>query len=732
MELPGPVTQEPECSQRLLNTLIVTDKLTSRPQRAPNYQAENKALVSLAETLANRSDDMFQKLVEHAVALCGAHSAGMSLLDEANGEPVFRWRAIHGPLRPFVDQTMPRFFSPCGLVLDENKPILIQNPILYYPYVSRLGVQLCEVLLVPFQIGGRSMGTLWVVAHDTKTQFVQEDLRCLESLCKFAAASVSALQNIQALETTSRRLQDVQDRMDTALGIGAIATWVWDIAANRVYADNNLASLFGVSARDAEGGKIEHYIEAIHPDDRPCVRQNIQIALQSHGNYEADYRIHKEGRALRWVSARGRVMEQDGSKGARLIGVVVDITERRKIEDQLRIKTEQLAAASQRKDEFLATLSHELRSPLNIIQGHTELLRLETPGTEEFEVSLDAIERSARLQTQLISDMLDVSRIITGKMLLDISVFDPKEIVQDAMRAIQFAADAKSITLHAEIEAKAGMINGDRGRLQQALWNFLANAVKFSPQGSRVVIQVSRKHGFMEFQVNDQGQGITPEFLPHVFDRFHQEDGSKSRKYGGLGLGLAIVRHIAELHGGSVQATSPGKNLGSTFTLSIPVVAVMDDVHDDGQAPDRAGSRSLDELAPRLNSYRILVVDDQTEASSLLKRSLEMLGAEVMTASSAHEAWARLEARALDILVSDIGMPDINGFDLIRTWRLREKKLNRRPLPAIALTAYGTQDDKAEILAAGFTGHLAKPAGLRELVSMILQEVTKQPLSCHT
>ncbi|HET9238657.1 MAG TPA: hybrid sensor histidine kinase/response regulator [Oligoflexus sp.] len=290
------------------------------------------------------------------------------------------------------------------------------------------------------------------------------------------------------------------------------------------------------------------------------------------------------------------------------------------------------------------------------------------------------------------------------------------------MRAIQFAADAKSIRLHYDIEARAGMINGDRGRIQQALWNFLANAVKFSPQGSRVFIHVRLQKGYMEFSVRDQGQGITPEFLPYVFDRFNQEDGSKSRKYGGLGLGLAIVRHIAELHGGSVQAASPGKNQGCTFTLSIPVVAVVDDVHDAAAAPHQTSPRPMDDLAPRLPSYRILVVDDQIEAASLLKRSLEMLGADVITASLATQAWIELEQRPLDLLISDIGMPDVNGFDLIRTWRRREEMLGRRPIPAIALTAYGTEDDKAEILAAGFTAHLAKPAGLSELVATILRE----------
>ncbi|HET9238656.1 MAG TPA: PAS domain-containing protein [Oligoflexus sp.] len=399
MELSEHMIPKSECSRLPLGTLNVTE-LLSRPQRAPDYAAENQALVSLAESLANRSDDIFQRLAQHALTLCGAHSAGISLLDEENGQPVFRWRAIQGKLEPFVNCTMPRYFSPCGDVVDGNKPLLIQNPVLHYQSLSgldlELGLDLCEALLVPFQNGEKAVGTLWVVAHDHHKHFVQDDLRCLESLCKFASASVMALENIKNLESTSQKLKDVQLRMDTALGIGAIATWVWDIDSNRVYADHNLANLFGVAACDADGGQVETFLDAIHPDDRDAVRLRIQKSLESREAYEAEYRIEGEGQPLRWVSARGRVMERDGVKGTRLIGVVVDVTERRKMEDQLRIKTEQLAEASQRKDEFLATLSHELRSPLNIIQGHTELLRLETPGTPEFGLPHHHRENAAR------------------------------------------------------------------------------------------------------------------------------------------------------------------------------------------------------------------------------------------------------------------------------------------------------------------------------------------------
>jgi PAS domain S-box-containing protein len=710
-----------------LSMVIITDKLATRPPRDPAYKAENEALVSLAETLAEHSTDVLHKLAEQAGRLCGAHSAGVSIAEEEHGEPIFRWHAISGKLAHFLNGTMPRYFSPCGEVLDRKSPLLMQFPIRHYPYISGLGIDLCEVLLVPFSRGTDVIGTVWVIAHDQEKVFDREDLRCLQSLCKFASTAVVALQNIKALEDTSRRLQDVKARMETALNVGAIATWVWDVDTNRLHLDCNFSKLFGIHQETGGAGGIELFIETIHPDDRAHVRQVLDASLESRQGFEAEYRLQVPGQHLRWVSARGCIVEDERNHGRMVTGAVIDITERRRMMDQLRMKTEQLAEASKRKDEFLATLSHELRSPLNIIQGHTELLRLETPGSMEFEESLDAIERSTRLQTQLISDMLDVSRIITGKMLLNITVFDPKDIVLDAVRAIQYAADAKSLQLHYDIEEDSGLINGDRGRLQQALWNFLANAVKFSQPGGQIFIRVHRKNGHIEFSVSDQGHGIDPDFLPNVFDRFHQEDGSKSRKHGGLGLGLAIVRHIAELHGGSVQASSPGKSQGATFTLSIPVVAMVDDLHQPHAETESPCSRKTSRAVPLLAHRSILVVDDQSDAASLLKRSLEMLGASVLVASSAESAWLQLELTPFDILISDIGMPELNGFDLIKTWRSKERMLGRRPMPAIALTAYGTREDRSEILEAGYTAHLAKPAGLRELTETILQEITAHP-----
>ncbi len=735
-ETHSPAAYQPQSTPRIvfkpgdapLETIIANEVLDTRPWREPDYKAENEALVLLAATLADASHNVLNQLVTCAQRLCQAHSAGISLAEEESGQPIFRWHAISGHLAPFLGGTMPRHSSPCGEVLRRQAPQLMQHPSRHYPLIETLQTDLHEVLLVPFQSGPDFTGTLWVVAHDNSKQFDSEDLRLMQSLSKFAATAVLTLHNLKNLQETSQRLNDIQLRMETALSVGDIATWLWDYETRMVHADRNLARLFGVSPDAAPGHALDHYVNAIHPDDRTRVCRALDEARHTPTAVEIEFRIQAPEFPLRWVESRGRLVIDPISKKPLLTGVVVDISERRRIEDQLRIQSEQLAEASQRKDEFLATLSHELRSPLNIIQGHTELLRFEEPGTPEFEDSLDAIERSAKLQTQLIADMLDVSRIIAGKMMLDITVSDPQEIITDAIQAIQYAADARSIALVCDIQQPCGMINGDRGRIQQALWNYLANAVKFSKAGGQVIIQVRRSKSSIEFRVIDHGQGISPEFLPYVFDRFHQEDGSRSRKYGGLGLGLAIVRHIAELHGGTVRAESAGKDRGSTFVLSIPVVALVDNLQvSRASTPEPESMLPAEDNTVQLADCRILVVDDQMEAASLLKRSLERLGAQVMTANTAENAWRHLESLVFDILISDIGMPDVNGFDLIKTWRSQEASRQRSPIPAIALTAYATENDRLEILAAGFTAHLAKPAGLRELAATILTEIGVRP-----
>jgi CheY-like chemotaxis protein len=390
----------------------------------------------------------------------------------------------------------------------------------------------------------------------------------------------------------------------------------------------------------------------------------------------------------------------------------------------LKIAEESLREADRRKDEFLAVLSHELRSPLNVISGNIELLRYEEAGSPEFEESLDAIERHAAAQAQLISDLLDVSRIITGKLSLSTRLFPISEVLMAALDTVRFAAENKLIQLHLDFDlASLGLINGDETRIQQVIWNLLTNAVKFTPKGGRIALRAQRSDSALEISVEDNGQGITADFLPHVFDRFHQEDASNTRRYGGLGLGLSIVRHIVEMHGGTVEARSEGKNQGSTFIVRLPVLgpnAMQQPGHPSAQSHHLPTGFDPEDRRPReLAGYRILVIDDESDARDMLARGLRKFGAQLSMAASAEEGQRALQNGEFSIVICDIGMPGLNGFDFMDQWRTHEKSTLRPPIPAVALTAYASDKDRHHAYAAGFQRHIAKPVKIAELVKVI-------------
>jgi CheY-like chemotaxis protein len=375
------------------------------------------------------------------------------------------------------------------------------------------------------------------------------------------------------------------------------------------------------------------------------------------------------------------------------------------------------------KDEFLAVLSHELRSPLNAIVGYTNLVRDGRSQPEEAPRLLDIVLRNARTQRQLIEDMLDVSRIITGKMGLNLEPVDPKAIIQSALDVVRPAAEAKRITFDAEFDPSVGAIIGDAGRLQQAVWNLLSNAVKFTPAGGKVTVRLTRNASYVEIAVSDTGKGIKPEYLPHVFNRFSQEDYSTTRRYGGLGLGLSIVRHVAELHGGSVRAASEGEGRGATFVIRLPMSVGLtaelqyeDSNKITGYAPHETARG--EELW--LDGARVLLVDDDADTRHLLKRVLESHGAAVKTAASAAEALEMIAASPPDALVADIGMPDEDGYSLMRKIR-RLPSSRGGTVPALALTAYARPEDRVRALNAGFQQFVAKPVEPDELAAVVAE-----------
>ncbi|HKS08520.1 MAG TPA: PAS domain S-box protein [Pyrinomonadaceae bacterium] len=388
----------------------------------------------------------------------------------------------------------------------------------------------------------------------------------------------------------------------------------------------------------------------------------------------------------------------------------------------------QAEESSRLKEEFLATISHELRTPLSAILGWARMLRMGTLSEENAVKALDTIERNARAQAQLVDDLLDVSRIITGKLRMDVQPADPNSFIDAAVEAVRPAAEAKGVRVQKVIDTGAISIPGDPVRLQQVVWNLLSNAIKFTPRGGRVQIRSERVNSHLEIIVSDTGQGISPDFLPHVFDRFRQADQKTSRQHGGMGLGLAIVRHLVEMHGGTVRAMSDGEGQGSTFTVMLPISPVYR-VDPSGSRVHPAARDLLppleDDCADSLKDLRILVVDDEADTRELLKQGLEYCGAKVTVLGSAAEALDALMARVPDVLISDIGMPGIDGYDLIR--QVRGLPPNRGgKVPAIALTAYTRTEDRLQSLRAGYDMHVPKPVELAELVAVAATVVRRK------
>ena len=383
-------------------------------------------------------------------------------------------------------------------------------------------------------------------------------------------------------------------------------------------------------------------------------------------------------------------------------------------------------AANRAKDLFLATLSHEMRTPLNAIVGWLSILRHDSAETRHFQEGLKVIERNTMAQVQLIDDLLDVSRIVSGKLRVDIQPCDLADVINTGVNVTRTAAEARGITLNLRLDPSANDASCDSVRIQQVVWNLVSNAIKFTPKGGQVHVTLSREESSFQIQVRDTGQGISPDMLPHVFDRFRQADSSMRRKFAGLGLGLSIVKYIVEAHGGTVEAVSPGEGKGSTFTVRLPIHAVRmrqeseeEEIAANSGADEPADSFRIADRPPpvRLDGVHVLVVDDQADARRVLTMVLERAGALVTAADSARTAIETFLKARPDVLVSDLGMPDQDGFDLIR--QLRDDGHDARVLPAVALTAFVQKDDAHLALLAGFQVHLPKPVDEHDLTSVI-------------
>jgi PAS domain S-box-containing protein len=459
--------------------------------------------------------------------------------------------------------------------------------------------------------------------------------------------------------------------------------------------------------------------EAVHePGSLERVKAVWAEAWRTGQPYEIEYRLRRADGAFRWHLGRALPIQDENGRVVRWYGTNTDIDDQKRAEAAAAEARDEAEAANRMKDQFLATLSHELRTPLNAVLGWARILRSGPLDDEDLEEGLAAIERNATVQAQIIEDLLDVSRIVSGNFKLEVQRVNLREIIEAALAAVLPAANAKEIRVHKLLDSLAGPVSGDPARLQQVVWNLLSNAVKFTPKGGQVHVLLERVNSHLEISVTDTGLGIRPEFLPYVFDRFRQADATTTRRHGGLGLGLAIVKQLVELHGGTVRAKSPGEGLGSTFTVMLPITVL----HPERPAPEtprpkpREHAEASGKASSSLAGVRVLVLDDEPDARQLIRRVLSECEAEVALASSAAEALELIEHFRPDVIVSDVGMPDQDGYDFMRQVRTTR---NFRDLPAAALTAFARPEDRKLALLAGFQTHVAKPVDPSELVAVV-------------
>lgn len=462
--------------------------------------------------------------------------------------------------------------------------------------------------------------------------------------------------------------------------------------------------------------------ESVHdPNELPRVKEKWQQALQNGTPWEDMFPLRRHDGQFRWHLSRARPWRDESGRITVWFGTNTDITEQRALmEEREHLLAAERAARSEAervgrmKDEFLATLSHELRTPLSAMLGWSQLLQSQHDD-ETLREGLEVIERNARAQTQLIEDLLDMSRIVSGKIRLDVQHVELAAVINSSVDLLKPSADAKGLRLHRVLDPLASPVSGDPNRLQQVVSNLLSNAIKFTPRGGKVEILLERVNSHVEVTVTDTGKGISPDFLPHVFDRFRQADASTTRSFGGLGLGLSIVKQLVELHGGTVRAKSAGEGLGATFTVSLPLAIVKRQLRDREHPTAPRYSSASEDIEISLKGTVVLVIDDEPDARDLIERLLVSRGATVLKAESADYGLKLLTTNRPDVVLSDIGMPHRDGYDFIRTVRSQPPGAGGKT-PAIALTAFARSEDRTRAMMAGYQVHLSKPVEPNELI----------------
>jgi signal transduction histidine kinase len=515
------------------------------------------------------------------------------------------------------------------------------------------------------------------------------------------------------------RIRDLQGKLAETLEASELGTFYCPMPLDKIVWNDQCKEHFWLPP-EAEID-FDRFYSILHPDDRERTRQAVTASVSNGEKYDIEYRTVSPRGEIRWIRATGLTQRDAVGNPLGFSGTTQDITSRKLWEHE----REQLLAseraariegerANRLKDEFLATLGHELRTPLNAITGWVELLRHEPDNPTMISEGVEVIERSVRAQAQLIDDLLDVSRIISGKVRLDIKPIQMADVLRAALDTVLPAALTKGVKLEYDLDAGAPPIPGDFGRLQQVVWNLLTNAIKFTPRGGRVRLALLLADSSLKVSVSDTGEGIGPDFLPHVFERFRQADGSPSRQHGGLGLGLSIVKTLIEMHGGQVSVQSGGKGNGATFEILLPMKPAERPAADHPERVSSKEDRVWASGRPDLTGAKILVVDDEPDARAMMHRLLESCKATSVEADGATEAMRMVAEGNPDLILSDVGMPGTDGYEFIR-----EVRRQGITVPAVALTAFARTEDRVRSIRAGFQAHLAKPIEPAELLALV-------------
>lgn len=754
-----------------VESVISTCELGRRPARAPDFEAENRVLLRLSRSMAHEPHLVLKELVDSARELCHAASAGISLLDPEQGDikTQFRWMATSGDYDQLTGNTMPRDFSPCGTVLDQNRTLLMTDPTRYYPYMEVLPQPVREVLLVPFYRGTEPIGTVWVASHTTDRQFDQEDARLVTSLSQFAAAAVQVIQTAEAnhqleekarltaeqgferLAEENRRIGSFmieRDQADQAIRRELKDTRILrDLAARSVVAgdpsllfqdilaaaieiteadagtiqilDKASGTLTFLASRGFEPAMSAHFARVDAASGSPCglaLARGERVfvlfdapevpdpdgALKLH--LDAGMRcaqstplLSRAGESLGMFSTHWGERRDLTERELRFLDLLgrqaADLIERTQVLDALK-------DSDRRKDEFLAMLAHELRNPLVPIRNGIALMKRAREEPALLDEIQPMMDRQIRHAVRLIDDLLDVSRISSGKIELQRAPLALSKLVESALEANHAAIATAGLELKVKLEDPDRLLDVDPTRLPQVISNILHNAIKFTPAGGKITLRSEfvapgeAAPPELILQIADTGVGMNRELLPTIFGLFTQVHSDSAARHGGLGIGLALARSLVELHGGSISADSAGPGQGSEFTIRIPAPAIT---------ASKAGAISV--VTNNLAGLRVLVVDDNQDAADSIGMLLGDFGAEVRVAYDGAGALAVLKDFDASLVLLDIGLPDLNGYEACQQIR----RVKGGAVSIVAVTGWGQDEDRRRAMDAGFDAHLTKP-----------------------